>query len=76
MATLFDVLTVATFLALVIGFMLWTERDTRTLLHFCVSGLVLAVANQLGNAGAPLFAFVLIGVSVGYALLVAWPRTS
>lgn len=76
MATLFDVLTVTTFLALVIGFVLWTERDTRTLLHFCVSGVVLAIANQLGNSGAPLFAAMLILVSVGYAVLIAWPRAS
>ena len=76
MATLFDLLTVATFLALVIGFVLWTDRDTRTLLHFCISGVVLAIANQLGNSGSPLFGAVLILVGVGYAVLVGWPRTS
>jgi hypothetical protein len=76
MTTLFDLVTVASFIALVVGFFFWTGRDRRTLLHFSVSGVVLAVANQLGNAGAPIFAFVLIVAGLGYALLMAWRPAS
>jgi hypothetical protein len=76
MTTLFDILTVASFVALVVGYFLWTDRDKRTLLHFSVSGVVLAVANQLGNAGEPVFALVLIVAGLGYALLMAWRPAS
>jgi hypothetical protein len=76
MTTLFDILTVGSFVALVVGFFVWTERDSRTLLHFSVSGIVLALANQLGNAGSPLFALVLIVAGLGYALLMAWRPAS
>ena len=71
MATLFDIVTVTAFVGLVAAFLLWTERDTRTLLHFMVSGVVLAVANQVGNAGATLLALVLIAAGLGYAALIA-----
>ena len=76
MVTLFDIVSVAGFLGLVVGFFLWTERDTRTLLHFVISATVLAVANQVGNAGQTLFAFVLIVAGIGYAIMVAWRPAS
>lgn len=76
MATLFDIVTVTAFVGLAAAFFLWTERDTRTLFHFIVSGVVLAVANQVGNAGATLFAFVLVGAGLGYAALMAWRPVS
>ena len=71
MSSLFDIVTVVCFFALVLAFFLWTAQDTRTLLHFTVSGVVLAVANQIGNAGSPLFGWVLIAAGLGYAVLVA-----
>jgi hypothetical protein len=70
MVTLFDVVTVTCFFGLVLAFFLWTERDTRTLLHFIVSGVVFAVANQVGNAGGSLFAGMLIIAGIGYAALI------
>jgi hypothetical protein len=76
MVTLFDVISVASFIALVIAFFWWTERDTRTLLHFVISGTVLAVANQVGNAGQTYFAFLLIIAGIGYAVIVAWRPVS
>jgi hypothetical protein len=76
MVTLFDVISVASFIALVIAFFWWTERDTRTLLHFVISGIVLAVANQVGNAGQTYFALLLITAGIGYAVLVAWRPAS
>ena len=70
MTTLFDFLTVGCFIGLVIGFFQLTERDLRTLLHLLLSGIAFAIANQVGNAGSNLLAFVLIGAGVGYAVLV------
>jgi hypothetical protein len=76
MTTLFDIVTVLTFLALVLAFFLWTERDTRTLMHFMVSGIVLAVANQIGNAGSLVFGFILIAAAIGYAIMIGWRSAS
>ncbi len=76
MTTLFDIVTVLTFLGLVLAFFLWTERDTRTLLHFMVSGVVLAVANQIGNAGSIVFGFILIAAAIGYAIMIGWRPVS
>jgi len=76
MVTLFDIVSVASFIGLVLAFFFWTERDNRTLLHFVISGIVLAVANQVGNAGQTAFAFVLIIAAIAYAVVVAWrPRS-
>jgi hypothetical protein len=76
MVTLFDILSVASFIGLVLAFFLWTERDNRTLLHFVISGTVLAVANQVGNAGQTAFAFVLIIAAIAYAVVVVWRPVS
>jgi hypothetical protein len=76
MVTLFDIISVASFIGLVVAFFWWTERDTRTLLPFVISGIVLAVANQLGNAGQTLFALLLIIAGIGYAIIVAWRPVS
>jgi hypothetical protein len=62
METFFDALSVACFLGLVMAFFQFTERDMATLLRFILSGIVLAVANLLGNLGY---------VFVGYALVFA-----
>jgi hypothetical protein len=70
MATVFDVVTVTCFFGLVLAYFLWTERDTRTLKHFLVSGVVFAVANQVGNAGGSIFAGALIIAGIGYAALI------
>ena len=70
MITLFDYLTVACFVCLVIAFFMWTARDIRTLLHMVLSGVVFAVANHLGNSGLTLFALLLVVAGAGYALLV------
>jgi hypothetical protein len=67
MITVFDVVTVTCFIGLVIYFFRFTEQDTRTLLHFLVSGIAFAIANQVGNAGSAILAIVLIIAGVGYA---------
>jgi hypothetical protein len=71
METLFDFVTVACFVGLVFAFFRFANRDTRTLLEFGLSGIVLAVANQLGNAGQTLLAVGLILGSLVFAALVA-----
>jgi predicted branched-subunit amino acid permease len=70
METAFDFLTVACFAGLVIVFFQFTKRDTRTLMQLMISGAAFAIANQLGNAGLPIFALILIVVGAGYAALV------
>lgn len=71
MATFFDVVTVTCFAALVIAFFQFTDRETRTLLHFIVAGVVFAVANQVGNAGSTVLALILIAAAIAYGALVA-----
>jgi hypothetical protein len=70
MITPFDYLTIACFCGLVAAFFVWTERDTRTLLHMIIAAVAFAIANQVGNAGLTLFALVLIVAGLGYAFLV------
>ena len=70
MATFFDVVTVTCFAGLVLAFFQFTDRETRTLLHFLGTAIVLAVANQVGNSGATTLALLLILASVGYAFFV------
>ena len=70
MATVFDVVTVTCFAGLVIAFFQFTQRETRTLVHFILAGVVFAVANQVGNAGSSILAIVLILAGSIYAVLV------
>jgi hypothetical protein len=76
LVTLFDAVTLATFVCLAIGFFLWTDRDRRTLLHFVVSGIVLAFANQVGNAGQTILAIVLLIAAIAYVFVMAWRPAS
>jgi hypothetical protein len=76
MVTLFDIVSVASFIGLVLAFFFWTERDNKTLLHFVISGAVFAVANQVGNAGQTIFAFVLLIAGIAYAIVMAWRPAS
>jgi hypothetical protein len=69
MTTFFDVITVTCFIALVIAFFRFTDRDPKRLLHFMLAGILFAVANQLGNSGQSVLAIVLIAAGAGYAIL-------
>jgi hypothetical protein len=71
MTTFFDVITVTCFVGLVIAFFKFTDRETRTLVHFVLAGIVIAVANQVGNGGSMILALILILAGVTYAALVA-----
>jgi len=70
MATLFDVVTVTSFVGLVIAFFQFSDREIRTLVYFMLSGIAFAVANQVGNAGYYILAGVLILAGVVFAALV------
>jgi len=74
MATVFDVLTVTCFVAVVLAFFLFTSRDPKTLVHLIVPGVVFAIANYVGNAGVALLAVALIAAGAVYAALVVWTR--
>ena len=71
MTTFFDVVTVTCFLGLVVAFFQFSDRETRTLVHFILAGVMFAVANQVGNGGSVILALVLILAGVTYAALVA-----
>jgi hypothetical protein len=71
MATLFDIVTVACFVGLVIAFFQFTDRERGTLLRFVLAGIVFAVANQVGNNGFFFFATILVLAGIGYSVLVA-----
>jgi hypothetical protein len=70
MTTFFDVITVTCFVGLMIAFFQFTDRDTRTLMHFILAGIVFGVANQVGNRGLPVLAVILILAGAGYAFVV------
>ena len=69
MTTVFDVVTVTCFVGLVIAFFQFTDRETRTLVHFILAGVVFAVANQVGNHGSMILAVLLILAGAGYAVM-------
>jgi hypothetical protein len=69
MASFFDALTVACFIALVIAFFRFTERDTSTLLRCVLAGTALAIANQLGNTGYLVLGYALIIAAMGFGWL-------
>jgi hypothetical protein len=71
LTSFFDVITVTCFVALVLGFFQFTDRETRTLTHFVFAGIVFAIANFVGNQGAPIWALVLVAAGSGYAILAA-----
>ena len=70
MTTFFDVVTVTCFVATAVGFFQFTNRDPRTLIHLVLAGIVFAVANQVGNSGSTILAFIMIVAGAGYAVLV------
>jgi hypothetical protein len=76
MVTLFDILSVVSFVGLIVWFFLGTKRDHQTLLHFMISGIVFAVSNQVGNAGQTTLAFVLIIAGFGYSAVMTWRPAS
>jgi len=69
MATFFDALTIVCFIGLVIAFFQFTERDTATLLRYMLSGIALAVANQVGNMCHVVLGCILVVAAMGFGWL-------
>jgi hypothetical protein len=69
MTSFFDAVTVTCFIGLVFAFFRFTERDTATLLRYMLSGVALAVANQLGNLGYVVLGSILVVAAMGYGWL-------
>jgi predicted branched-subunit amino acid permease len=76
MTTAFDFLTVACFAGLLITYFQFTQRDIQTLLQLTISGVAFAIGNQLGNAGLPIFALIVIMAGAGYGVLVVMRNAS
>jgi len=81
METAYDFVTVALFAIMVAYYVLLTDHRMRLLMHFLLSAVVFAVADQLGNyairsgaAGVHALAVVLIIAGVAYAAIVARSR--
>lgn len=72
--TIFDVVTVACFLAMAVAFFTVLDSNQRILPHFLISGLAFAIANQLGNKDQALFAVVVIAAGIAYAVYAALRR--
>jgi hypothetical protein len=70
MATIFDLVTVTCFAALVIAFFQFTDRDTRILVRLLPAAIVFAIADQIGNKDGVILAIILISAGIGYAILV------
>jgi hypothetical protein len=70
MTSPFDIATIFCFAALVIAYFRWAAGDLRILLNLMLSGIALAVANQVGNAGWTLLGVALIVAGMGYAALL------
>lgn len=71
MTTYFDLITVACFIGMVVVFFQFTDREIKTLVQFMLAGIVLAVANQVGNAGSAILATALIFAGATYVVLLA-----
>ena len=70
MTTLFDVITVTCFVALVLAFFMFADGNRKVLGRLLISAAVFAVANQLGNSGWTALAAALIIAGSAYAVLV------
>ena len=70
MSTVYDFVTVALFASLVAVFLFLTDRRSETVSCLLISGVSVAVANQLGNAGQGTLAVALLAAAMVYAALI------
>ncbi len=66
METIFDFLTVAIFIALVGMFIQFSRHADQNIIAYLIPGLGCMAANYLGNEGYAIWAWLLIGVTLGY----------
>ena len=67
MTTIFDYLTVSGFLIAGLAFLILTERDVRTLVRVLISGIVFAIANQVGNHGLTTLGIIFMAGAAAFA---------
>jgi hypothetical protein len=56
--TVYDFVTVACFICIVVTYFMFTEGGMKILARFVLSAAALAVANQVGNAGMNVLAVI------------------
>lgn len=70
MSSIFDIVSVALFFSGVAAFVFLTDRRPGTVSRLLISGVAVAVANQLGNAGHGLLAVALFVAASVYAFII------
>lgn len=68
MSTIFDVLTVGAFIAMAGAYFVLANGDQKIMLRLLIPGVMLAVANQVGNHGYTFFAVLLLVAGGAYAV--------
>ena len=70
MHTVYDAVTVACFICIVLTYFMFTEGGTKMLAHFMLPAAAFAIANQVGNAGMNVLAVILIAAGIGYTYII------
>ncbi len=77
MKTVYDWVTLVSFLCMVLTYFMFTEGGMKTLGHFMLPAAAFAIANQVGNAGLQAgntmlngLAIVLIAAGIGYTYII------
>jgi len=75
MKTVYDFVTVISFVCMVVTYFMFTEGGMKTLAHFMVPAAAFMIANQVGNRAGEnvawnVLAIVLIGAGIGYTYII------
>jgi xanthine/uracil permease len=70
MNSIYDIVSVVLFFCGVAAFVFLTDRKPTTVSRLLVSGVAVAVANQLGNAGHDFLAGALLVAASVYAFII------
>jgi len=75
MKTVYDFVTVISFVCMVVTYFMFTEGGMKTLAHFMVPAAAFAIANRVGNLAADnvwwnALAIVLIVAGIGYTYII------
>ena len=70
MSTIYDIVSVVLFLSVVAAFLTLTDRQPGTVSRLLISGVAIAVGNQIGNNGQGLLAVALMAAGVAYAFFI------
>jgi hypothetical protein len=70
MGTVYDIVSVVLFLCVVAAFLILTDRQPGTVSRLLVSGIAIAVGNQIGNIGQGLLAAALMVAGCVYAFII------